>query len=270
VSTWVNGRPSDKIDSADRGLLYGDGLFETMRVRDGRIALLEHHLDRLLLGCRRLLIPAPRREELRAEIGRAAARRTDAVAKLIVTRGVGQRGYKLPEPCRPTRILSMTPTPALAPPAPTRIRLCRMRMAANPRVAGLKTLNRLESVIARSEWRDQRIGEGLLLDARGHIVCGTMTNVFVGRHGRYVTPKLDRCGVAGVMRRWILETARSAGIRVREGRLGVEALLAADEVFLSNAVIGIWSVGALVSADVPVRFPLRSAAEALRERFAAQ
>jgi len=269
MTTWVNGRLATKIDVSDRGLQYGDGLFETMRIRDGGIALLEHHLDRLLMGCRRLRIAAPPRTILRGEIRRAAANRPDAIAKLIVTRGIGQRGYRIPEPCRPTRILSVSAYAAIAA-APARIRLCRTRMAVNPQFAGLKTLNRLESVIARSEWRDARIGEGLLLDGDGHVVCGTMTNVFVGRNGRYVTPKLDRCGVAGVMRRWILEAAHSAGVKLIEARVSVDALLAADEVFLSNAVIGIWSVGVIVNANKLIKLPVRGAADALHARFAAQ
>lgn len=269
MTTWVNGRLATKIDVSDRGLQYGDGLFETMRIRDGGIALLEHHLDRLLMGCRRLRIAAPPRTILRGEIRRAAANRPDAIAKLIVTRGIGQRGYRIPEPCRPTRILSVSAYAAIAA-APARIRLCRTRMAVNPQFAGLKTLNRLESVIARSEWRDARISEGLLLDADGHIVCGTMTNVFVGRHGRYVTPRLDHCGVAGVMRRWILETAPSAGVRIAEGRVSLAALLRADEVFLSNAVIGIWSVGSIMNANTVVKFARSTAAVALRERFLQQ
>jgi 4-amino-4-deoxychorismate lyase len=269
MPTWVNGRPSKTIDVQDRGLLYGDGLFETMRIRDGRIALLEYHLDRLFLGCRRLKIPVPARPALRREIMRAAARSADAVAKLILTRGVGARGYRAPEPCRPTRILALTGHLA-GPAAPVRIRLCRTRIAINPMFAGLKTLNRLESVMARGEWRDSRIGEGLLQDADGNIVCGTMTNVFVGRNGRFVTPKLDRCGVAGVMRRWILETAGAVGVCISEGRVGIDDLLAADEIFLSNAVIGIWSVGAIVSPKKLIKPASHRAADALRARFAVQ
>lgn len=268
MATWVNGRPSTTIDIRDRGLQYGDGLFETMRVRDGRIALLDLHLDRLLSGCRRLKIMAPTRSVLRREILQSAAGRKDAVAKLIITRGAGERGYRIPARCRPTRVLAVSPYTPVAT-APARVRLCRTRIAINPQFAGLKTLNRLESVIARSEWRDARIGEGLLLDADGHIVCGTMTNVFVGRDGRYVTPKLDRCGVAGVMRRWVLESAGAAGLKLSEARVSLDALLAADEVFLSNAVIGIWSVGAIVNANKLIKPVVRAAADTLRTRFAA-
>jgi len=269
MPTWVNGRLCRTIDIRDRGLLYGDGLFETMRIMNGRIALLDFHLDRLLLGCRRLRIPAPARPALRREIMRASARNADAVAKLIVTRGVGERGYRAPEPCRPTRILAVT---AYVPTgdAPVRVRLCRTRIALNPVFAGLKTLNRLESVMARGEWRNSQFGEGLLQDADGNIVCGTMTNVFVGRDGRFVTPKLDRCGVAGVMRRWILESADSVGVKISEGRVRIDDLLAADEIFLSNAVIGIWSVGAIVSPKKLIKPALRTSADALRARFAAQ
>jgi 4-amino-4-deoxychorismate lyase len=273
MTVWVNGRVATVIDVRDRGLQYGDGLFETMRVQGGRVRLLDYHLDRLIAGCRRLVLPPPSRPQLRAEVLRAAAAHGNAIAKLIVTRGAGVRGYRAPTPCRPTRILIVDPQPPQAnvtAGAPVRVRLCQTRIAVNPVFAGLKTLNRLESVVARNEWRDPRISEGLLQDTDGHIVCGTMTNVFVGRNGRIVTPTLDRCGVAGVMRRWILETGEALGVSIAEGRVGIDDLRNADEVFLSNAVIGIWSVGAIVNPKILSRPGEFTAADMLRARWSRQ
>lgn len=266
---WINGKRTTQVDYRDRGLQYGDGLFETMRVHDGRIALLSHHLDRVLLGCRRLHIPTPGRQLLQREILRAAADRPDAVLKLIVTRGIGERGYRAPQPCHPTRLVLCDDHPVrrAGDGKPVRVRLCRTRLSDNTALAGLKTLNRLDSVLARNEWRDPRISEGLMLDRDGHIVCGTMSNVFIGRNGRFITPTLDRCGVAGVMRRWVLDTARRCRMNVREGRVSVAQLLRADEIFLTNAVIGIWTVGAVVDRNVLSRPALSTLADVLRTRL---
>lgn len=261
---WINGTRARQIDVRDRGLQYGDGLFETMRVRDGRIALLPFHLDRVLRGCARLGIPLPGRQLLQREIRCAVAARPEAVLKLIVTRGVGPRGYKAPQPTRPVRLLISDLAPPDRGADAVRIRLCSTPLSDNPALAGLKTLNRLDSVLARNEWRDPRISEGLMLDRDGHVVCGTMSNVFIGRQGRLVTPTLDRCGVAGVMRRWVLETARRQQVYIEEGRVTLAQLRRADEIFLTNAVIGIWTVRAVLHRTVLNKPALSTLADALR------
>jgi 4-amino-4-deoxychorismate lyase len=126
-----------------------------------------------------------------------------------------------------------------------RVRLCATPLGSNPRLAGLKTLNRLESVMARAEWSDARIWEGLMRDADENIVCGTMSNLFLRRGSSLMTPLLDRCGVAGVMRRWVLETAGDLGLSPLERRIRWQDLSEAEEVFMSNAVVGLRSVGSL-------------------------
>jgi 4-amino-4-deoxychorismate lyase len=239
MTVWINGRPAGGIDPRDRGLQYGDGLFETLRVTRRAPRLLDAHLQRLLDGCRRLGFDAPAEGLLRRELERAAGMRREGVLKLIVTRGVGARGYRPTGRERATRILSLHPLPAAALDVrPIRLRICNTRLGTNPRLAGLKTLNRLESVLARAEWSDPRFAEGLMCDADENIVCGTMSNVFMRQGRRLVTPLLDRCGVAGVMRRWILERAPSLGLRALERRLSLSDLERAEEVFMSNAVNG--------------------------------
>ncbi len=156
------------------------------------------------------------------------------ILKLIVTRGVGTRGYRPVGTERSTRILSLQ---RLArgtepgPPGPARVRLCRTRLGANPALAGIKTLNRLESVIARMEWADANVWEGLMQDGDGHVVCGTMSNLFLCTGSKLRTPLLDRCGVAGVMRRWIMEQAELLNLRVEERRIHMDDIAQADEVF---------------------------------------
>lgn len=214
-------------------------MFETMRVRRGTIRLLNYHLDRLEEARRRLSLPAPSGARLRRELVRIAAREPEAVLKLVLTRGIGARGYRPAGTERGTRIVSLHRLAAKPAPASARARMCEMRLGANETLAGLKTLNRLESVLARSEWRDERIWEGLMRDHDDHIVCGTMSNLFMRRGSLLTTPRLDRCGVAGVMRRWVLERAPRIGLRAREGLVRWSDLQSADEAFLTNAVAGV-------------------------------
>jgi 4-amino-4-deoxychorismate lyase len=268
VSAWINGRKSTRIDYRDRGLQYGDGVFETMRVRRGRIRLLDYHLQRLFAGCRRLALKGPAHHALRRELQGIAASRSDAVVKLIVTRGASShRGYRPTGRERCTRILTLHALAGgmLAEAAlPARVRLCATPLGWNPRLAGLKTLNRLESVMARAEWKDARIWEGLMLDVEENIVCGTMSNLFL-RHGTtLVTPVLDRCGVAGVMRRWILESAGELRLGTLERRIVWKDLRDAEEVFMSNAVIGLRSVGTMQRGTERLRYRTFETADRLR------
>ena len=254
MPVWIDGRPADTLPASDRGLAYGDGLFETIAVRQGRIALLERHMQRLAEGARRLALPldlAP----VRAELLAFASELRYGVAKLIVTRGDGLRGYAPPVDARCRRILSGNPPPAY----PSRhradgIRLfpCATRLAEQPLLAGLKHLNRLEQVLARSEWQDPGYAEGLMCDLSGRPIEGVFSNLFLVRHGELLTPALTRCGVAGVMRAEILERAAAAGIATRVADLDHADLLAAEEVFLCNSQYGIWPVVAFETHVWPV------------------
>jgi 4-amino-4-deoxychorismate lyase len=267
VSAWINGRKSARIDYRDRGLQYGDGVFETMRVRRGQIRLMEYHVERLDRSCRRLGIAGPPLPALRRELARIAALRREGILKLIVTRGQGPRGYRPTGRERCTRILALHALPRTVltdASTPARLRLCATPLGLNPLLAGLKTLNRLESVVARAEWSDARIWEGLMRDVDENIVCGTMSNLFLRRGSSLVTPVLDRCGVAGVMRRWILETADDLRLRPVERRIRWQDLSEAEEVFMSNAVVGVRSVGSLQRGTSFVRKTHFETADRLR------
>jgi 4-amino-4-deoxychorismate lyase len=267
LSTWINGRRRTSLDCRDRGLQYGDGVFETMRVRAGRIRLLELHLDRLYSGCRVLKLKAPERSKLRSELTLRASRR-NAVLKLIITRGSGSRGYRPSGAERCTRIVSLHALPhrgSTEESVPVRLRVCATPLGTNPALAGLKTLNRLESVMARAEWSDKRIWDGLMCDADGNFVCGSMSNLFLRRGSLLLTPPLDRCGVAGVMRRWILHHAGNLGLRVAERRIRWQDLKSAEEMFMCNAVAGIRSVRSIEGMPRgPATFRRWDAAERLR------
>jgi 4-amino-4-deoxychorismate lyase len=213
------------------------------------------------------------RPALRRELERTATLRNEAVLKLIITRGVGQRGYRSTGLERCTRILTLHSLPRglrAQGATPVRVRACAMTLGLNPRLAGLKTLNRLESVMARAEWQDARIWEGLMQDGDENIVCGTMSNLFVRRGGSLATPVLDRCGVAGVMRRWVMETAGQIDLRTAERRLRWRDLEQAEEVFMTNALVGVRSVGVLQYGTRilrPTRFDTADRLRGLLERL---
>jgi 4-amino-4-deoxychorismate lyase len=241
-----------------------------MRVQHRTTRLLNYHLERLSEGCRRLAIRAPNRERLQNELTRIAARKSDAVMKLIVSRGVGPRGYRPSGHERASRMITLHPLQRAvlrANQVPVEVRLCSTRLGINEALAGLKSLNRLESVLARAEWADTRVWEGLMQDTDDNIVCGTMSNVFSRRGSTLMTPLLDRCGVAGVMRRWVLGQARAANLRPVEARLRWKDLERADEVFMTNAVVGIVPVAMIRHGRSRVQFANHPAAAALRSRL---
>ncbi len=250
----VNGREDDCIDPMDRGLHYGDGLFETMAVRGGRVRFLDWHLERLADGAARLAIPLPEPGTLAAEIAAVSAA-DRGVVKLMLTRGAGERGYRPPPHPEPMRMLVGLPWPALAPAAwseGVRVGWCRMRLGRNPRLAGIKHLNRLEQVLARAEWDDAAMAEALMMDDRGHVICGTQTNLFARIAGRWTTPLLDQCGVAGVMRRAFMEWAAARGEPVIERELPAAELAGAGALLLTNAVVGAWPVRELAGRALPI------------------
>lgn len=246
LDALIDGRRDGAVDILDRGLHYGDGLFETLAVRDGHLQLWQGHLLRLLEGCRRLRLPPPDAVGLEAAARQLCAGHARAVLKILLTRGPGTRGYRIDRHAmRPMLALLLYHAPEY-PHARWRegvaVRCCETRIAANPALAGIKHLNRLEQVLARDEWSDEDIAEGLMLDCEGQVVCGTASNVFAVHAGRLRTPALDACGVAGVMRAQVLETAAQWGMAVEQGCLLPEDLYRADEVFLSNSLFGIWPV----------------------------
>lgn len=244
----INGEPGDSITVSDRGLQYGDGLFETLAVSQGVCEFWDRHIQRLLQGCERLRIPAPDPTLLEAEVARLIQAQTHAVLKIIVTRGTGGPGYQAPVSVQPTRILLLSDWPertADNTASGVQLRICRQRLSCNPTLAGLKHLNRLEQVLARSEWYTPEISEGLMLDEQDHIIEGTFTNVFLVERGHIVTPPVDLCGVAGILRGLIFELAAANDIVCQEQRVTRDHLHNADEIFITNSLIGIWPVRAV-------------------------
>jgi len=256
MKNWlINGETDDRIAVNDRGFIYGDGLFETIAVRDGQLRFLDYHLDRLLQGADRLGIPAPERGVLTGEAGGLAAGHAYATLKIILTRGAGRRGYAPPDPAMPSRLMGMLPGTR-----PARhkyrdgiiARHCRTPIGRSPATAGLKTLGRLEQVLARAEWQAPSISEGLMSTADGFLICGTMSNLFLVQDGALVVPDLATCGIDGVMRRVVLDRADRMGLRWCVRDVPREVLECADEVFVTNSLIGLWPVRRIDSISYPV------------------
>jgi len=241
----INGAMSCTIDVSDRGFQYGDGLFETIEINQGRLVFFDRHIRRLNEGCRRLQIPLEDTGNLVAEAENAAKDVDRGVLKIILTRGTGGRGYRQPDSIKPTRVISVYPFPDY-PKNYTRngitARVCTTRLGLNPALAGIKHLNRLEQILARAEWNDPGIQEGLMLDADGNVIEGTMTNLFYVINRQLHTSEILRSGVAGIMREIILELAESNALVLSKRYFGIDELLNADEIFVCNSVIGLWPV----------------------------
>ena len=238
----VNGGQTHYVDVNDRGLHYGDGLFETLRIENAEPCYWPQHLQRLLQGCRQLLIPEPDIDLLHAEALKVSQGMAQGVLKIIVSRGAGQRGYKPPTPTQASRILMSLPFPAellLRQRQGLKVMFCNTPLACHPSLGGIKHLNRLEQVLAAAELEAPEIDEGIMLDLAGTVIEATMNNVFLVKNGEVHTPDLERCGVYGIMRQRVLELLERLAIPCKIRTIQPKELLQADELFLSNSVMGV-------------------------------
>lgn len=248
---------SETVSSQDRGFLYGDGLFETIRFLSGRLLLWEPHRRRLLSGCDVLGIDLDLNylDSLIPKII-ASAPSTDCILKVIVTRGTGGRGYTPPSPIRPTVLFQWY---ALASDIVSNSKngidviFCRHPLSVNSVTAGIKHLNRLDQVLASRELSDAAlhtptVREGLMLDLDSNLIEGTRSNVFVVIKNQLCTPELTRCGVDGVMRNRLIELFASNGVEVVVRTIQHHELKQGSEAFLCNSVFGVWPILRLIDA----------------------
>lgn len=247
----------------ERGLAYGDGLFETMRIDRGAVPWWPRHRARLVEGARRLGIAPPDHAWLDARVAEIVAGVDKGVAKLVLTRGAGGRGYLPPEALEPTVLLSVHPLPD-PPAAGLGVAWSPIRLGIQPALAGVKHLNRLEQVLARREAATVGADEALMLDTDGRLVCATAANVMVRRDGRWLTPPVRGSGVAGVCRGWLLEQGL-----VEEAVLLPAQVEGAEAVFLCNAVRGILPVARLDGRGLPHAPAIDSIIGALHEAMPA-
>jgi len=249
----VNGHPAETVDALDRGLAYGDGVFRTLRTQAGQPLWWRDHYAKLAADCMALMLACPDEAGLLDEVRRVAAA-GEGVIKIMLTRGTGARGYAPPSGPACTRIVMAAPLPSHAlpgSPVDIKVRWCALRLARQPRLAGVKHLNRLENVLARAEWNDPDVFEGLLCDDHGAVISGVMSNLLWVKDGELFTPDLSECGVAGVARARLLRAVGRLGIRTHIDRFPSDAILAADEVMMCNSVIGVRRVARLDDVTWP-------------------
>ena len=237
-AAYMGGDRVASISLTNRGLNYGDGLFETVRVDHGGLPLWSRHLARLHTGAQRLAIALPDVAFIEARLHETCAGVDTGVLKLLLTRGDGGRGYAPAADAQPVWMVSLYPLPALQ--ATLRLHLCDTRLATQPALAGIKHCNRLEQILARAEVQHADCDEGLMLGIDGHVASATSANMLIYRDGRWLTPPVDRCGVAGVLRGWLLEQGL-----LQVGELSMDDIATADALALCNAVRGILPVSQL-------------------------
>ena len=245
IDALVNGKPGDVISVQDRGLQFGDGVFETIAVKSGELLCRKAHFDRLEAGCRHLSIVCPDRNLLERETDRLCKSLDSAVLKVVVTRGTGGRGFQPPENISANRILTVHKRPVY-PSAyyneGIESYICRRRITHHPDLAGIKHLNRLDQVLLRQEIAATPYPEGVVLDLYDNVIEGSMSNIFMVKQGKLITPDLARCGIAGVIRKSIIELNEMTGAESGIRTIKLEELYEADEVFYCNSLIGIWPV----------------------------
>ena len=244
------------LSPRDRGLMYGDGLFETLRASGGEIPWWSSHWRRLQDGARRLGLQMPE-EALMLEAAKTLLDQHPQVLKIVLTRGESGRGY-LPEAGPGTCILSTHALPSPMP-RPLSLHWCATPVSRQPVLAGMKHLNRLENVLARRECADAGHAEGLMCDSDGHVICATAANVFLYAGGQWHTPDLSSCGIAGIARARLLDMLPE----IRIGPVTRMQVEKAEAVFLCNAVRGIMAVHRVGSVSVPGH----TALDALQQRF---
>lgn len=241
----VNGEIDDQVSVYDRGLAYGDGLFETVLCINGNLLLWERHLERLDNSLAKLQIQPYDSGALLPLIQPHLSTDGEQIIKITVTRGVSQRGYSVPDTAAANTIIYISDKPTMTPDwsaTGIKVKFCETRLGYQPKLAGLKHLNRLEQILAQMELADSDCREGVMLGYEGEVVEAIRHNLFLVKNGELFTPDLTNCGVTGIMRTFIIEGARELDLPVSIGRIAVSQLLRADEIFLTNSINGIWPI----------------------------
>ena len=250
TSTWIDGSPANSLPLPDRGLDFGDGLFETCLVCNGRVSLFSLHEDRLRLGLQALRFP-PVTEQVRAQVESALESLDSQVQyalRVTVTRGTSPRGYAPPVEQHPRIVITATELTGscFEMREPAQLGICDIRWSDQPALAGVKHLNRLEQVLAAAQVRDAGWGEGLMLDQQGDPISVSTGNLFIVEGDCVITPPLATCGIEGTRRRWVLQTCEDhPDLQARIEAFTLERLQRADEVFVSNALVGVRPISGL-------------------------
>lgn len=239
----INGRIVEageaRVGVRDRGLLYGDGLYETIAVRGGRVVRLDAHLARLRAGIRVLNFGTSIDS---VDFGAAipelcdAERLADARVRVTVTRGAGAPGDIVPTPPpEPTVIITADPLSQLAP-KPARLEISSVRRDETSPLCAVKSLNCLHSAFARGEAVRKGFDDAILLNTAGNVAEATSSNVFLVSGDELVTPALDQGLLPGTVRGAVIGVARRLGLRVSERTVAPNELRQADGAFLTSAI----------------------------------
>ncbi|HEX3496766.1 MAG TPA: aminotransferase class IV [Methylocella sp.] len=275
MRVWQDGRivvPEEAhVSIADRGLLLGDGLFETMAVYNAKVFDLDAHLERLASGLGVLgFVQAADLSKLRSAIARyiAAEEASSAVLRVTVTRGAGPRGLAPPEAPRPTIFMTLSPMPAVRKtPLSVHIATVTRRNEHSP-LSRIKALPYLDNLLALAEARGQGADDALMLNTRGTIACASVANVFLIREGRLETPPISDGALPGTMRALVLCLAQQAGLAPVENSLNASGLAEADHVFLTNSISRVMEARDCNGLPLPRR--AGAAVERLRELIASR
>lgn len=250
--TMINGKPSSLIDVRDRGLAYGDGVFETMRVvydsehKKASIPLFEWHLTRFSEGVKRLKLGfvdevcARFKEDIFSALSSISH---DAICKIIVTRGSGGRGYTPSENAEVQMITQLMPAPECPSDYGSEgiaVKRCNHRLSSQPALAGIKHLNRLDQVLASQELVVEQ--EGLMFDQENNLVEGIKSNILVFSGSKVFTPSIESCGVRGTLRDFLISNSQTLGIQISESIIDRKMLAKSDGLAMINSVFGIWPV----------------------------
>lgn len=234
----IDGRDTGQVPADDRGLTFADGVFETIRLRRGKPEAWPLHWERLSHSLAALGLPAINRSTLEQDLALLGLPQ-EGVLKLVLTAGSSRGGYRRPSRPLIRRLIGVSDFIPQWPEQGVTLYDCRTRLASQPATAGIKHLSRLEQVLARAEWHDERYHDGLMRDQAGCIIETTCANLLLYRAGQWLTPALDDCGVAGIMRRRVICHLERCGETVNECKLDEANLRAADEVLLVNSIRGI-------------------------------
>ncbi|MCC2522526.1 aminodeoxychorismate lyase [Vibrio coralliilyticus] len=238
----VNGHTTDSISLSDRSFQYGDGCFTTMLVINGRIQHLDKHQERMQSCLNLLGITPPNWREVEDWLEKACIESTRSGLKLHISRGEGGRGYSPTQVTLPNVTISAFNYPAHYEQWQADgicLGVCHKRLGVNPLLAGHKHNNRLEQILLKAEMDQQGFPDGIALDVSGHVIETTMANVYWVKQGVIYTPDLMNAGVAGVMRRVIVERLSSCEHTLSIGHYTFEELSDAEEVFISNSILGV-------------------------------
>ncbi len=260
-SYLINGSFEQAISAFDRGFSYGDGVFRTMKIHNGLPVSWPFHYQKLVADCAGIGIVCPSAELLMGDLQKLFEKElfsenTTQVAKIIITRGEGERGYAPPVITVPTRVIIKSELPRYSTSnyeQGVRLHVCTIRLAAQAKLAGIKHLNRLENVMARMEWREDCIFDGLLMDHSGNVIECTMSNIFIRSGNQLITPDLSLCGVSGITRQRILGLGGVLGLTILVKSITLEQLLQADEVIICNSLFGAFQVTAIDNKIWPLQ-----------------